>query len=94
MPSRFAGDIIALAGEALEGDPLLRPVMEAGRREPGGSPDLVQLRTECKRQVAVLLRSLPENRAEYPVTVSPGLAQKTRQTRQALSASRGEAAPG
>jgi len=91
---RFAGDIIALAGEALEGEPLLRPVMEAWRGEPGASPDLAQLRAECTRQVAVVLRSLPEAPAEYPVTVSPARARETRRTRQALSACRRDPAPG
>ncbi len=70
---RFAGDTLGLTTENHAGEPLLRPVMRAGRRL-GPPPSLAEIRAHAAEQ----LRHLPEalRRLEpmtYPVTVSEAL---------------------
>jgi nicotinate phosphoribosyltransferase len=73
---RLAGDTIALRGEALPGEALLRPVLRGGRRvAPPESLAVVQAR------FAEELARLPdahkalESPPEYPVHLSPALAE-------------------
>jgi nicotinate phosphoribosyltransferase len=67
-------DVLALEGEAVDGEPLLRPVMRQGRRLPG-QPTLQQSRERCGQQLASLPAVLRElaPAAPYPVRVSQGL---------------------
>ena len=71
-----AGDVIARAEEAIEGQPLLQPVMQGGRRlRP--RPTLAQGRAEAAAAVALLpaaVRALPPAQPAYPVAISAGLA--------------------
>jgi nicotinate phosphoribosyltransferase len=71
-----AGDVIARAEEAIEGQPLLQPVMQGGRRlRP--RPTLAQGRAEAAAAVALLpaaVRALSPARPAYPVAISAGLA--------------------
>lgn len=71
---RFECDVVALAGEAHEGEPLLVPVMRAGRRL-GGGESLAVVRERVRRGVASLparLRAL-EVAEPYPVFMSEPL---------------------
>jgi nicotinate phosphoribosyltransferase len=71
----LAGDTLALADEAPEGEPLLREVMRDGRR-CGELPSLLAAREYCRARVAELppaLRLLEEGDAAYPVRVSARL---------------------
>ncbi len=67
-------DVLALESEAVDGEPLLRPVMRQGRRLPG-QPTLQQIRERCGQQVASLPASLRDlaPATPYPVRVSQGL---------------------
>ncbi len=70
----MAGDVIALADEGLEGEPLLQPVMRAGRRI-APLPALKEIRARATDQLQRLperLRRL-EPAHDYPVALSPGL---------------------
>lgn len=62
---RFAHDVVTLETDAQAGEPLLRPVMRAGKRLP--QPDLRQARKHCLAQLA----RLPG--AGYPVEISTAL---------------------
>jgi nicotinate phosphoribosyltransferase len=72
---RLAGDVLALATEPQEGEPLLVPAMRAGRVvEPRDT--LARARERAHDQVVRLpeaLRSLEPAPAPYPVVVSDGL---------------------
>lgn len=78
----MAGDTITLEAERPEGEPLLRKVMEKGRRL-GQPADLAAI----SRTVAEQLRTLPENlrRLEsdppYEVRISPALIRLREETR-------------
>lgn len=67
-------DVLALESEAMDGEPLLRPVMRQGRRLPG-QPTLQQIRERCGQQLASLPAALRElaPATPYPVRVSQGL---------------------
>ena len=76
----LAGDVIALRGESVPGDPLLTPVMHGGRRtHPAES--LETIRDRC----AEALNSLPpgcrklRTPDEYPVTLGEELARLQRE---------------
>lgn len=77
----LAGDTIALEGERLPGEPLLRKVMEGGRRLEA-SREL----SAISRYAAAQLRTLPENlrRLEkeppYDVRISPALLRLQEET--------------
>jgi len=69
--SRMSGDLLALETEHGIGEPLLKPVMRAGKRLPGLGT-LTDARQYCQAQLGRLpdpLRSL-ESAPLYPVTVS------------------------
>jgi nicotinate phosphoribosyltransferase len=68
------GDVIALAGEEVAGEPLLRPVMRDGRRLLSREP-LVEAQRRCREEVGRLpapLRDLAVRRP-YTVELSAGL---------------------
>lgn len=70
-----AGDTIALAGEELPGEPLLRQVMAAGRRVLP-RPSLAASRREAAARIAALpapLRALDRAVPGYPVAISGAL---------------------
>ncbi|MCL4183367.1 MAG: hypothetical protein KJ011_07950 [Burkholderiaceae bacterium] len=78
---RFAGDCVQLADEPATGEPLLQPVMRAGRRL-GAAPTLAQARAHCGAQLARLpdaLRALEAAPAAYPVTISDALRALARE---------------
>jgi len=71
----LAGDVVALIDEPMDGEPLLRPAMRAGKRVPG-LPDLAQARAHA----AASLLQLPEplRRLEWghvPVEISERICQ-------------------
>ncbi len=69
-------DTIGLDGEALPGEPLLVPVMEAGRRlaDVGGGLDAARERAAAElRRLPAAMRRLDRNSEPYPVTVSDRL---------------------
>jgi len=71
----YAGDVIALEGEAAPGEPLLVPVMRAGRRITPEEP-LKELQQRCRSQIALLpkpLRELGPAASAYPVRHSARL---------------------
>lgn len=72
----FAGDTIARPGEAVDGDPLLVPVMKNGRRLPRHDSGLAESRERARRQIDRLppaLRALDAGDRTYPVRVSPSI---------------------
>lgn len=71
-------DVLAHHDEVLPGRPLLRPVMRGGRRLPGASPKLTEVRARAQREVERLparLRLLTPARPPYEVVASPELLQ-------------------
>ena len=74
----FARDVIALNDEpALEGEPLLVPVMQKGKRLPAGREDLPAARDRARRQRDALpprLHALAADQSPHPVRLSDGLA--------------------
>jgi nicotinate phosphoribosyltransferase len=83
---RMAGDVITLEGDPQPGEPLLRPVMQAGRRiHP--SPTLAKIRERAARELERLpqpLRSL-DPKAAYSVTISDPLRLLTEETDRRLA---------
>jgi len=74
---RFAGDIVALENERQAGEPLLIPVLRAGKRLNPSVP-LAEARTRCLDQLALLPERHQQlgpggRRAHYPVRLSPSL---------------------
>jgi nicotinic acid phosphoribosyltransferase len=71
---RMAADTLTLAGASAPGEPLLQPVMRAGRRLT--PPRTLQ---DIRRTAAALLASLPDDLRDlsssgaYPVTIAPCL---------------------
>jgi nicotinate phosphoribosyltransferase len=75
----LAGDELGLWDERLDGEPLLVPVMQSGKRLPAGAATLADAREYCRRQQAALPPAVLgiERAAElYPVRVSAGLQRK------------------
>jgi nicotinate phosphoribosyltransferase len=71
---RFARDVVSVEGDALPGEPLVRPVMAQGRRLP--QPALGECRARALAQLALLpepLRSLEAPPEPYPVEIAPAL---------------------
>jgi len=96
---RFAGDVVSLASDAQQGEPLLVPVMRGGRRV-AGLPTLAEARAHAARQLACLpepLRRL-DDPGPYPVEIAPALralaaeldAAQPSSCRTAKSAMRGD----
>lgn len=83
-------DIIAEADENLkEGEPLLQPVMQSGKRLPAGSIALKDARAHAAAQLRALpptLRALSPAKEPYPVEVSPALQRRTEDLRRQLEA--------
>ncbi|WP_338148193.1 nicotinate phosphoribosyltransferase [Neoroseomonas eburnea] len=82
------GDTVALAGEDLPGEPLLRQVMAGGRRA-APRPPLATSRQNAAERIAALpapLRALAPATPPYPVAISPALAAEEGQVRARLSA--------
>ncbi|MEE9219883.1 MAG: nicotinate phosphoribosyltransferase [Acidobacteriota bacterium] len=74
---RFESDVIGRHDESLDGEPLLVPVMKAGRCLPEMQPDLETIRERARRQVESLppeIRSLDKRSPGYPVRISENLA--------------------
>lgn len=71
---RFSADRVARDGESLEGEPLLVPVVQAGRLA-GPLPRLDAVRAHCRTQLAALPERLRgfEAESDYPVVYSPSL---------------------
>jgi hypothetical protein len=66
---RFARDLVSLAGERHEGEPLLRPIMRGGRCLPD-LPDLTASRTRANDQLVQLPQSLARlEPCHYPVEI-------------------------
>jgi nicotinate phosphoribosyltransferase len=67
-------DVLALAEERVDGEPLLVPVMRGGRRLPG-LPSLADGRARAATELARLPEALRrlEDAAAYPVIVTPAL---------------------
>jgi nicotinate phosphoribosyltransferase len=84
---RMRGDILSLENDTQPGEPLVVPVMRAGKRL-APSPTLVQIRERAARDLARLPEPLArlEAGAEYPVMVADALsalaAQMDTQTRK------------
>lgn len=73
---RIAGDVIGLDGETVEGEPLLRTVMDGGRYTQAPET-LADARQRCELELAALppgLRRLDGEGDDYDVGLSPGLA--------------------
>ena len=72
----FAHDVVTLEDDMREGEPLLVPVMEDGRRIVP-APDLAAIRARAAGEIARLpaaLRGLDEAHPPYPVEIAPPLA--------------------
>jgi nicotinate phosphoribosyltransferase len=71
----MAGDVLTLEGDRQPGEPLLAPVMRAGRRL-GPAPSLAEIRARAADNLAALPEPLRSLRQEaYPVRVSPALIE-------------------
>jgi nicotinate phosphoribosyltransferase len=72
---QFARDLVSLAAERYEGEPLLRPAMRDGRRLVG-LPDLAANRAHAKNQLARLPPSLVRLETyDYPVQIGVPLRE-------------------
>jgi nicotinate phosphoribosyltransferase len=72
----FDGDVLAPEDDPQSGEPLLKPVMRAGRRVTP-RPTLADARALAANQLARLpepLRALEEAAVPYPVAIAPSLA--------------------
>lgn len=82
-----AGDVIGLADETLDGEPLLREVMRDGRRLPAGSEPLDVARHRAAEEMARLpsrLRSLDAADPPYAVRVSDALRDERERLRSEI----------
>ncbi len=68
---RFCGDHVTRADETAEGEPLLVPILRAGRLV-GALPSLESIRKHCREQLAALPERLLSSDAkpDYPITYS------------------------
>lgn len=95
---RAKSDVVARADESLPGRPLLRKVMEGGRRLPAGAEDLERMRRRTKEELRRLpdrVRSLDEADPPYEVEISAELQRYTEQVTREVAhaaAENGEAA--
>ncbi len=83
---RMSGDVLTLEGDHQPGEPLLKPVIKAGRRiEP--APALAEIRAHAASELEKLpeaLRALDPN-ASYPVTIADPLRRLTEETDRRLA---------
>ncbi|MDE2990345.1 MAG: nicotinate phosphoribosyltransferase [Chloroflexota bacterium] len=80
-------DVLGLAGETSDGQPLLEPVMRNGARLPAGRRPLEEIRAHAERSLAMLpprIRLLESATPPYQVEVSPGLQEAAARTRRRL----------
>jgi len=80
-------DVLGLAGEMSDGQPLLEPVMRNGARLPAGRRPLDEIRAHAERSLAMLpprIRSLAPAAADYQVEISPALGEAAARTRRRL----------
>ncbi|HWO72109.1 MAG TPA: nicotinate phosphoribosyltransferase [Dehalococcoidia bacterium] len=85
---RMREDVLALAEERLEGEPLLRQVMRGGRRTEAGRETLEQARERARTQIAALpdaLRSLDAGGRPYEVRRSEALQAELDSLRAAFA---------
>jgi nicotinate phosphoribosyltransferase len=83
------GDVIALAGEQLEGRPLLRLVMRGGRRTAEGAEDLQTIRRRAAEELARLpprVTALAPADPPYPVNISAALTREYERVRAGVTA--------
>lgn len=86
--SGIVEDVIGLADERLEGEPLLETVMSRGSRTPAGRRTLAEARERLRGQLARLpapLRRLDRSPEPYRVLTSDALAAERRRLQQALA---------
>ncbi len=86
---RMAGDVITLENDPQAGEPLLQPVMTAGRRT-APAPTLAEIRERGARDMERLpepLRRLSPQ-AAYPVTIGEALLKLTEETDRRLARSK------
>lgn len=78
-------DVIAREGDAIDGEPLLRPVMRDGRRLPDETRSLAAIREYAGDQLRRLPPALQsiERVGPYAVTVSAGLAADSAEAEEA-----------
>jgi nicotinate phosphoribosyltransferase len=76
---RFRGDLVARADEVVDGEPLLVPVVRAGRLV-GELPGLASIRARCREQLAALPERLLDldARPDYPISYSERLEEDAR----------------
>ncbi len=89
---RAAGDVIALAGEVVDGMPLLECVMHDGRRTDAGRRTLDDACAYARDGLATLpdrLLALEEAVPPYPLVLSPGLEAEIEVCREARMARAG-----
>jgi nicotinate phosphoribosyltransferase len=87
---RMVRDVIGRHDEALEGKPLLRPVMRGGMRLADGRVTLEEARAHARRELERLpetLRSLAPAAAPYRTDISPPLQSDLESLRHVLEAS-------
>lgn len=73
VDGRLAGDVLGLAAESLDGEPLLKPVLRGGRRIDPPEP-LEEARSRARDQLAALPPALRQLTAAPPYPVSPSAA--------------------
>jgi nicotinate phosphoribosyltransferase len=79
---KAAGDVIGLRGEHMPGEPLLIPMMAAGKRLQPPEP-LHNCRDRCRAEIAALpedLLGLTAPDIPYPIDVSSGLTRLKKET--------------
>jgi nicotinate phosphoribosyltransferase len=88
---RMAGDILSVEGDAQAGEPLLQPVMQAGRRLRS-SPTLAECRARAAHELACLPQPLARLTpgAAYPVEVADALAALAAEVDRRLEGERQE----
>jgi nicotinate phosphoribosyltransferase len=84
---QMIGDVIAQCGESLEGEALLQPVMQHGKRLDTGRIALDEAREHARAQLEALppeLKRLEDVDVHYPVDISAALRATTEQLQRAL----------
>ena len=84
---RFCGDHVTRADETAEGEPLLVPILQAGRLV-AALPSLETIRNHCRQQLAALPERLLALDAmpDYPITYSEALENEARRLFPAVNA--------
>jgi hypothetical protein len=87
---KAVGDLIARAGEQLQGRALLRPVMRSGQRTMSAADDLRSIRRRTAEELAKLpsrVTSLERADPSYPVRTSTALEQHHEEVRNRVGVS-------